>query len=514
MIIRKPYAFLIKNFRKIHIALLLISLFIAYKLFDVTKFINDFMSLGTYDLYADPISKHISPLLRISILFAVVGSVAILILLRRKKKPWKLYLIPIVEYLALFFVLGIIRSFFNNFSDDVATTDLRFSRDLLYIFVAAQLPTIWVFIMRTLGLDGKKFSFNTDAEFLELSEEDRAEVEISFDIDKNTFIRAYKKLIRNAGYFYQEHKRLCNTIGIIVGVIFVFNIGTLIFVTNKSYNQGDQYDVNGLSIVVNKAFMTDKDYRGEVISKKSKFVVVDVSITNNSASRTIYTDYFHIKSGTKDYKPTDSTYASEFVDMGKVMSSVTRVKNQETINFILIYKVDKNVSKNSCVLFYQEKGGKLRKIKLNVKDVSKIETVPEIDFGTDIEIKTNKIEEVITFDYFEYTDYVEYKYLSCTSQECENLKGTYKAKNGSKILVINFSSVEFESKNMIDFLNKYGTIIYKDSEGVERELEFENALGRDYLGKILYIKVPSDFETSTDARFVFVVRNKKYEIKL
>ena len=45
MIIRKPYAFLIKNFRKIHILLLAISLFVAYKLFDVTRFINDFMNL-------------------------------------------------------------------------------------------------------------------------------------------------------------------------------------------------------------------------------------------------------------------------------------------------------------------------------------------------------------------------------------------------------------------------------------------------------------------------------------
>lgn len=513
MIIRKPYAFLIKNFRKIHIALLLISLFIAYKLFDVTKFINDFMSLGTYDLYADPISKHISPLLRIGILFAVVGSVAILILLRRKKKPWKLYLIPIIEYLALFFVLGIIRSFFNNFSDDVATTDLRFSRDLLYIFVAAQLPTIWVFVMRTLGLDGKKFSFNTDEEFLELSEEDRAEVEISFDVDKNTFIRTYKKFIRNAGYFYQEHKRLCNTIGVIVGIIFLFNIGSLIFVTNKSYSQGQQYDVNGLSIVVNKAYMTDKDYHGEIISKKSKFVVVDVSITNNSASRTIYTDYFHVKSGTKDFKPTDSTYASEFVDLGKVMSSVTKVRNQETINFILIYKVDKNVSKNSCVLYYQEKGGKLRKIKLNVKDLSKIIELPTIEYGEEINIEIKGKEDTIAFEEAEFKETVKYNYLNCSSQKCKNHTDETKPMNGYKILEISFSSEEYESKNMIDFLNKYGKIIYKDSEGEERELEFENAVGREYLGKVLFIKVPNDFETSTDARFVFVVRNKKYEIR-
>ena len=49
MIIRKPYAFLIKNFRKIHIALLLIGLFILYKTIDTVGFVNDFMQYGIYD---------------------------------------------------------------------------------------------------------------------------------------------------------------------------------------------------------------------------------------------------------------------------------------------------------------------------------------------------------------------------------------------------------------------------------------------------------------------------------
>ena len=513
MIIRKPYAFLIKNFRKIHIILLILSLFIAYKLFDVSRFINDFMNLGTYDLYADPVSRHISVFLRISLLLSVVGSVAILILLRKKNKPWKLYLVPIIEYLALFFVLGIIRSFFNNFTNDVETTDLRFSRDLLYIFTFAQLPAIWVFVMRTLGLDGKKFNFNSDEEFLELSEEDRAEVEISINIDKNSFIRAYKKFLRNAGYFYEEHKRLCNTIIIGVILLFIVNVGTLIFVRDRTYKQGQSYDVNNLSIVVNKAFITDKDYHGEIISKKSRFIILNVSITNRAASRSIYTDYFHIKAGSNDFQPTDSTYATEFTDFGKVMSSVTKVKNAETINCILVYKVDKNMSKNRYVLFYQEKGGKLRKIKLNIKDVSKIEEVPEIDFGDEIVINTESFNETITFDSFEYKDEVQYNYLDCYSDKCLNGTSNYRVQNGYKILEIQFSSEEFESKNMIDFLNKYGKIIYKDSEGEERELKFINAVGRTYLGKVLYLKVPNDFESSTDARFVFIVRNKKYEIK-
>jgi len=135
MIIRKPYAFLIKNFKKIHIFLLILSIYVAYKLIGVSSFVNEFMRLGTYDLFNDPITNHITWLTTLAIFLLIIGSSAILFLLNHKKKPWKLYLIPIIEYFALFLVLEMIKSFFGNYSSDVATTDLRLSKDLLMIFI-------------------------------------------------------------------------------------------------------------------------------------------------------------------------------------------------------------------------------------------------------------------------------------------------------------------------------------------------------------------------------------------
>ena len=114
-----------------------------------------------------------------------------------KNKPWKAYLIPFGEYLILFFVLLIINGFFGNYTKYVETTDLRFSRDLLMIFMIGQLPAIYVFIVRAFGLDVKKFNFNSDAEFLELSEEDREEFEISLAFDTNALISLVKRLWRN-----------------------------------------------------------------------------------------------------------------------------------------------------------------------------------------------------------------------------------------------------------------------------------------------------------------------------
>ena len=112
----------------------------------------------------------------------ILGCLSLLLLLKHKNKPWKLYLIPLFNYIFLYFVLSIIKNFFKTYSITVDAADLRFARDLLFIFVVLQLPVVGIFIMRTFGLDIYKFNFNMDEEFLQLSEEDREEIEISIDV--------------------------------------------------------------------------------------------------------------------------------------------------------------------------------------------------------------------------------------------------------------------------------------------------------------------------------------------
>ena len=96
MIIRKPYAFWIKNFKRIHILLLILSLYVGYKVIDIYSFVGDFINYGIYDAYSNPIGIHITILLRVVIIIMIVLSVALLFLLSHKGKPWKLYLVPII----------------------------------------------------------------------------------------------------------------------------------------------------------------------------------------------------------------------------------------------------------------------------------------------------------------------------------------------------------------------------------------------------------------------------------
>ena len=512
MIIRKPYAFLIKNFKKIHIFLLILSLYVAYQLINVNSFVNEFMNLGTYDFFKDPITNHITWLLTLSIILLVVGSVSILFLLNHKKKPWKIYLIPVIEYFLLLLVLGMIKSFFNSYSSDVETTDLKLAKDLLTIFLFVQLPVIGIFVMRVFGLDVKKFNFNSDQEFLELSEADREEIEIGVAIDKDSFKRKYKKFIRHMNYFYQEHKYICNSFLGALLVIVLILIYTNVFITHKTYKQGDYYNVNGYSFRVNNAYYTDKDYKGDIIEKKSNFIVLDLSIKNNSEPRKVKLDYFHIKNKVADYVTTDKVYEKEFQDLGSAYTNVKELKRGEELNCIVIYKVDKNLDKDKFVLYYQEASGYLRKIKLKVNDIREVEKPINLELGDKLDINIIKNGDDFTFDRYEIDNSFEYYTRLCERDYCINDRQIVNG-GSEKILKLEFGSEVWESKNMIDFLTQYGKLIYKDSNDVKGEIEFHNPISKTYYGKAIFTKIPGDVEYK-EMSIDLIVRNKHYVYKL
>ncbi len=513
MIIRKPYAFLIKNFKKIHIVLLVLSLFVCYKIFDVASFIADFMSFGTYDYYTDPFTRHASTGMLISIALIFLGSAAILFLLRYKQKQWKLYLIPIIEYGAMFFVLGMLRGIFNMYNTVIETTDVRLARDLLIMLAIAQIPAIAVFVIRVFGLDKKKFNFKQDEEFLGLSEADREEVEVNLDIDKDSFKRFYRRTKRNINYFYTEHKKIC--VMIVVLILLTGVIGTYkhFFVTNKSYEEGEIYSANGYTMKINDAYYTDKDYAGNVISKKSAFVIIDVIVKNNSQPRTIDMENFHIKNGTKDFVSTRKTYEKEFVDLGTTYNIVKELKRDEQTSFIIVYKVDKNLDKNKFVMYYQESDGYLRKIKIKVKDLSKIEKPKTLKLGDSLDIGIVNNSDTVSIDYAEITDTVLYKTKECTADRCTGSEEELTA-SGYKILVLEFGTEVYTARKLLDFLNKYGKIVYIDSDGNQQEIKIESPISRKYYGKTVFLKLPNEVKENTKITLHLLIRNKEYNYEV
>lgn len=517
MIVRKPYAFLIKNFKKIHIFMFILCAYIYYKTVSLSSFIREFMDLFSYDSYNEPISKYTGFLPIFCILLLIASSVALIILLKHKNKPWKMYLILAAEYTALLIAFAFTTSYFNSYSGSLETTGIRALRDIVFILTIPQYAVFIILGIRILGVDLNKFDFKSDSEYLELSDSDREEVEISLNLDKDSVKRTYRKLKRNLGYFYKEHRLVINIVILLLVAVIAYKSYVYIFITNKSYKQGDIINTNGYSLKINNSYYTDKDYKGDIVETNNSFVILDVTIKNNAKKRKVNFNRFHIMNRTYNHSPTNKTYETAFKDLGTTIEDLTLSSSEEK-TLLLIYKVSAKEELDKFVLYYQELNGNdkhLRKIKLKLNNLSKINQEKPVELGDVMTIDTPTMDEEFIFDEITITDTVSYGRKVCDNDSCQVKEYQTSPVKGYKILKIEFSSNDFSGKDMIDFLSDYGKISYIDNSKTRKGLKIKNALDTlNYYGKYVYLKVPDNLATANEIKLIITARNNQYIYKL
>ncbi len=519
MIFRKPYAFLIKNFKKIHFILLLLCAFVYYKTMQLTSFISDFVKYLSYDKELEPITQYTNLLFYVSIILIMVIVVTLVILLKRKNKPWKAYLVLLLTYFEIFLIFSYTQSYFAK-GELSTTAPARAIHDFLFIGTLPQYISFVILFIRISGLDLNKFGFKNDKEFLELEQNDREEFELSVNIDKEGFKRTYKKIIRLIGYFYEEHRFIMNILISVAGISLIGYTYYYFGVAHKTIKESKNLDANGYSITINKSYYTNRDKKGNIIEKDSSFVIVNITIINNSGQREFDANNFHLVNGNNDITFSEGMYSKDFDDIGNSYSNRAFNKGEKR-TFAMVFKVDKNLNKNNFVLYYQQyKSSKkvyLRKIKLNLYDISSIKTNSSKKLGEEITIKfPNGEKENITFEDVAIEDNSQYNIEVCGADDtCSVKTRNIAAGTNYKNLKIGFSSDNYEGQNLIDFSASYGKIKYIDNENIAKEIEIKDSLqNKEYLGKYVYIKVPSEIEKAKEIDIIYTVRNQKYYYKI
>lgn len=518
MIIRKPYAFLIKNFRKIHIFLLLLCFYIFYINVGASSFIKEFMNLESYNPELEPISKYFNIFSYLALILIIVITFVIIRLLRMKKKPWKTYLIVVVSYFIMLFVHVYISSYFMNFLDNFKLAQVKLLSDVYFVVRLLQYPTFVLLIIRILGLDLKRFDFIHDEEFLELHSSDSEEVELNIEIDKYAIVRFIEKTKKEIQFFYLEHKFTVNILG---SIILVFLIGYTYYyfgVLHKSYRQGSTLNSSGYAITVNKAYITDKDYKGETLDKNKCFVIIAMTVKNLSSPRIMSVDRFHLMNRGKDHIA-NNYYDTSFTDLGTPYNKINMQTNA-TNKFLLIYKVDKKLWYSKYVLYYQEyitsQKSYLRKMKIKLTDLSKIEKQPDKKLNEkDTFVLPNNTKEDVTFTNLDFATEFDYNYYSCDADDNCFIKTTKINITGKyKIMRLTFASTSTEGKDFVDFSAKYAKIRYVDGHNKTKYYKVISNIDRKYEGKFLYLKVPEELETSNKIDLIYTIRNKQYLYKL
>jgi len=211
MILKKPFAFIIKHFRIIHLLLLIPMIYLIIETKDIVNFFNEYISNGfifnsSYMISALA-SEYINIFMYIAVIIILIVNIFLAVVLQNKDKPTKYYSISIVYYLFLFIIITASFSIFKMIEKDTLDDIFaRLIRDLSYIVHYSQYIFVIFTITRGIGFNIKKFNFKSDLQNLEISSEDSEEVEFLVGMDTYKTKRTIRRFIRELKYYYKENR--------------------------------------------------------------------------------------------------------------------------------------------------------------------------------------------------------------------------------------------------------------------------------------------------------------------
>lgn len=354
MILRKPYGFLIKYFKIIHLVITAILAYVVIKYRDIYIYMGKCIknSVNKYDA-----SSYINYQIFIYIILAGLLLFLVYWLLKYKDKPRRIYIVSIVGYLIIGIILFItfiyLREFNNNLIDQKT---IRLYRDILFIGSLFQYYIIIVMIIRGLGFDIKKFNFSKDVQELNLSIEDTEEVEVNIGLNTTNIVREVRKQSREFGYFFREYKIY----------IIVIIIAIMMFLGYKGYNYfSNKYKV-----------YQENEYVGEIkhlsikesyyqINNDQNYIVIKFNTYTSGSKDKLNSGNIILDVNGNKYT-VDKNVCYKFKSIGNCYKQ-QYINNNES-QYILVYLVDKlNIDKSYVV--YNESYDKSYRIGLKMKNI-------------------------------------------------------------------------------------------------------------------------------------------------
>lgn len=343
MILRRPYAFLIKHFRLIHLILFALLAIITYNASTVLNFFKDYITAnGNMEILS---SNYINAFIYIAPIIIIGLSISIFYLMKYKDKPRLYYIILIiVSVLCTGVYTYLYLSIRSLETTTVSARIIRLYRDIarsnFYVLFVMCIPTL----IRGLGFDIKKFNFGKDLKELNLSEEDSAEVEVSIDVSSNGLKRTGRRTLRELKYYYVENKFFINiilgTLILILVMLFPFNK----YVVNRDLKEGEVLGTSAFNIKVTDSYLTDR----KRISKDNSYVILKVSVIGKVNKYSLDLDHFVLDGKNNKYVPSQKFYLY-FNDIGigyrNNILDTTSYKD-----YILVFNIN-NIDKDSNFIF-------------------------------------------------------------------------------------------------------------------------------------------------------------------
>ena len=499
MILRKPYAILIKFFRSIHIIMFVFFVYLIFALRKIYIFFSSYIKTSTYVYRENMANIYVPWILFLIVVLLLVFAISIFALMRKKEKPVLFYKIMIIYSFLVLVSLIYFLIFFKSLDNTVyETLRIVINRDISLALYLVNFFFVFFSFIRGFGFDIKKFSFDKDKKELHLEDSDNEEYELNVGIEKDDIKSFVNKQKREFGYYLKENKLILTIILLIIITFGGFYLYYNYFVVNKIYNEKDRLTINGVNYRIDNSYISDIDKYGQIINPNDDYLIVNMNITNDTSARYLDQETFRVNINDEYYYPAVSSCES-FSDMGLCYNN-QELKSRESINYIMVYKIPK-VYKEIFLEILKGKGKeysyskiKLDYVKNTIQDVNLNDNAFEIN------------EKKYSINKYELMDKAFYLYEECISNVCNSYKRTVMPNTGGKILTLEFSELDSLSD---DFLNsaigvKYNDIIYS---GKDIKLIAKN-------NNTVYYSVPSFLNENTKFILLISTRKIRYNISL
>lgn len=525
MILRKPYAFLIKHFKLIHIILTVLMYLFLQKMFTITEFLNEYISRGTYRQETGIVSKYIGlwgfllPIVIITIILVIIY------LLKLKQKPIKYYICTILVYVIEIIMLAVAYYLFTTIQlGEAEATFTEVFRDLFGTLSYLTIPFMVVSLIRSVGFNIKQFNFKKDLMDLNIVDEDNEEFEVELEVDTEDLKAKINRKFRFIKYVYLENKLAFIIMAIILVLGISFGIYKLTTNGEKVYSENEIFYAYQLELKIDNSYKTKYACDGSIIKKNKFYVIVSINVKSNLEQNTVlpYENiYLRVSEDTR-YAPTDS-YKEELADFGNryVSNSVIKPLENKTVN--LVYEVDEKYIDNAFTIEYLTNRTikdniaeyQYTKLSLNPKEHNEIKKVSEKELGEVLTFEDSLIEGTeIKIDEVEFNDRFSYKYKIDASEK-EYTKIIYPKDESSfkkTIMRLKVNLVKNSDLNK----NIYSSI-YENFATIEYELNGKMIKQKTKIidltpnnSEYVYLELLSNVSASKKVYLLFTVRNKEY----
>jgi len=528
MIIRKPYAFLIKHFKIIHLLLLVPLIYLAFKFGDISSFFNRYINANYQTSETSIAGNYITLYMYLSIIVLIIINIIIFLLMKSKGKSTIYYSISIIYYLISFIATFLFYTAMASIETGTITQTLAsFAKDISVLFPIPYYILVVATFVKGIGFNIKTLRFDSYLG-IQVSEYDDEEIEIKINSDNASAKKRVVHYFRELKYYILENKFVFSCLGIAVLIGIFIAIYMDLQVYNKRYNFHEAFALDSFNMTLKESYISDVDYKGKKILDDYYYLAVKISITNKSRTdQSLDKGNFRIYLG-KDIIYPKYSLSGNFIDIGTNYQGET-IKAGSTDDYVFVYELTDKMLKSSYKMKIlsnlQQKNGKLipsyRIINIKPTNITKVEKVKTIKTDEEIVLTDTMLGNTIyKLKNFNIARNYSYTYDICKDDNQCKTYNDIVISNQGKILVIIEDEIKWDDtisyyKNSHkDIYEDYGIIAYK-YQGNEYQTRLTNVTPTNLKGVKVY-EVP-DLLSRVDLsemKLFFKIRNKVITIEV